>query len=288
MQKSNPYIVTLGIAQDAGYPQANCNKSCCAKAWKDITLSKYVSCIAIVDPISKEQWLFDATPDIKFQLHLLEKKSKINQLSGIFLTHAHVGHYTGLLQLGKEVMGIKDLAVYSMNRMRKFLKYNEPWKQLVNLNNIKLKPLSENITVELNNRVSVTPFLVPHRDEFSETVGYKITIIDKNILYIPDIDKWEQWEFDIVKLIPNIECAFIDATFYQDGELNRDMSKIPHPYVKESMKLFSSLSEKNKQKIYFIHLNHTNPLLINGSDAQKNVLNSGFRIAQQGQIISFK
>ncbi|SVD68180.1 uncharacterized protein METZ01_LOCUS421034, partial [marine metagenome] len=108
IKNTNPYIVVLGVAQDAGYPQANCNKSCCNKVWENPQLSKFVSCLGLVDPISKQQWLFDATPDIKFQLRLLEIKSNINPLSGIFLTHAHIGHYTGLLQLGKEVMGTKN------------------------------------------------------------------------------------------------------------------------------------------------------------------------------------
>ena len=177
--QKGPYIVILGIAQDAGYPQANCNKDCCVRAWNNSLLSKYVSCLALVDPMSKEQWLFDATPDIKFQLRLLEKTSKINSLSGIFLTHAHIGHYAGLMQLGKEVMGTKDLPVYAMQRMQDFLKNNAPWNQLVDINNINLISLENDSSIKLNERIIIKPFLVPHRDEYSETVGYKISTAKK-------------------------------------------------------------------------------------------------------------
>ena len=243
--------------------------------------------MALVDPISKEQWIFDATPDVKFQLQLLEKKSGINPLSGVFLTHAHMGHYTGLMHFGREVMGCNNLPVYCMERMQNFIKTNAPWEQLVKIKNIKLKLLRNDSAIELNQRISVTPFLVPHRDEYSETVGYKITANNKSLIFIPDIDKWEQWETNITELIKKVDYAFLDATFYKNGELKRDMSEIPHPFVEESMELFSNLSETDKQKVHFIHFNHTNPLLIENSTAQKEVLENGFNLAKEGQSIRF-
>ena len=129
--------------------------------------------------------------------------------------------------------------------------------------------------------------MVPHRDEFSETVGYEIMINNKSLIFIPDIDKWEKWETDISELIKKVEYAFLDATFYKNGELKRDMSEIPHPFAEESMALFSTLSDSDKQKVHFIHFNHTNPLIIDGSTAQEEVLKRGFNIAKEGQILNF-
>ena len=286
-KEENPYIVVLGVAQDAGYPQAGCNKTCCEYAWKDHSKRKNVSCLAIVDPISKEQWIFDATPDVKFQLQLLEEKSSFNPLSGIFLTHAHIGHYTGLMHFGKEVMGSRNLPVYCMEKMQDFIKTNAPWDQLVKIGNINLKLLQNDSSIVLNERITVTPFLVPHRAEYSETVGYKIEVNKKSLIFIPDIDKWELWGKKITELIKKVDYAFLDGTFYKNGELNRDMSEIPHPLVKESMNLFSRLSLVDKQKIHFIHMNHTNPLLIEGSQAQKEVKKKGFNIAEEGSIVRF-
>ena len=94
-----------------------------------------------------------------------------------------------------------------------------------------------------------------------------------------------KWETNITELIQKVDYAFLDATFYKNGELKRDMSEIPHPFVEESMGLFSELTEKDKQKVHFIHFNHTNPLLIDGSTAQKEVLKKGFKIAKEDQII---
>ena len=163
----SPYVVVLGVAQDAGYPQIGCEKICCENVWNDISLQKYISCIAIVDPISNEQWIVDATPDIKYQMEDLQKISSIEGISGVLLTHAHIGHYTGLMHFGREVMGTKHLPVYSMPKMSKFLEENGPWSQLVSLDNISLKKLQSDSIFGLNERISVNPFLVPHRDEFS-------------------------------------------------------------------------------------------------------------------------
>ena len=279
--------MVLGVAQDAGYPQINCKKDCCKEAWENSSLRKLISCLAIVDPTTDEQWIIDATPNIKDQLQLLKSQTGKESIDGALLTHAHMGHYTGLMHFGREVMGTNKIPVFAMPRMKKFLEENGPWSQLVELENISLQQLKSDSAINLNKNIKVTPFLVPHRDEFSETVGYEILINDKILTFIPDIDKWEKWETNISELIQKIDYAFLDATFYKNGELKRDMSEIPHPFVEESMELFSKLNKTDKQKVHFIHLNHTNPLLIEGSTAQKEVLKKGFNLAKEGQIIRF-
>jgi len=285
---SNSYIFILGVAQDAGYPQANCEKECCQRVYENPENGRLVSSIAIVDPISKEEWIFDATPDFTKQLKLLNNQTKRQRdlPEGIFLTHAHMGHYTGLMYLGREVMGAKNVPIYTMPRMKNYLETNGPWSQLVALKNIELRTIQNMESVQLNERISVTPIQVPHRDEFSETVGYLINISSKKVLFVPDIDKWELWAHSIVELIQQVDIALLDATFFKNGEINRAMSEVPHPFVEESIDLFKDLSNTDKSKVHFIHFNHTNPLLIKNSDAQKTVLKNGFNIAEQGMVIS--
>ena len=281
------YVMVLGVAQDAGYPQMNCKKDCCRAAWENPSLQRNTSCLAILDPTTNDQWIIDATPNIKEQLQLLKSKTGTEKINGVLLTHAHIGHYTGLMHLGREVMGTNKTPVFAMPRMKTFLEENGPWNQLVELKNISLQALKSDSTINLNENIKVTPFLVPHRDEFSETVGYKIMINNKSLIFIPDIDKWERWATDINELIQKVDYAFLDATFYKNGELSRDMRKIPHPFVQESMELFSTLTKTDKKKVHFIHFNHTNPLLIEGSSAKNEVLKNGFNLAKEGQIIVF-
>ncbi len=280
---NKPYAIVLGIAQDAGFPQADCKKKCCKAVWKNAALRKLVSCIAVVDPITHEAWMIDATPDFREQLYRLQNHrgtDKIN-LMGIFLTHAHIGHYTGLMQLGREVMGAKQMPVYAMPRMEDYLRKNGPWSQLVKLKNIELNDLKEDSIIVLNEQLQIQPILVPHRDEYSETVGFKIMGPKKKLLFIPDINKWQSWEREITKEIHQVDYAFLDGTFFADGEIpGRNMSQIPHPFIQESMSLFESLERKEKEKIFFIHFNHTNPVL-QDPVIQKIVEDAGFNIAKE-------
>ncbi len=284
----SPQLIVLGIAQDAGYPQAGCAKECCVGPWTDHNQRRYVAALAVTDPASNQRWLLDATPDIKDQIRLLDEMNAGHQLTpldGIFLTHAHIGHYTGLMQLGREVMGAKSIPVFAMPRMVSYLTNNGPWSQLVSLNNIVLQPLSDKKAVKCSKSIRITPFLVPHRDEFSETVGYHIEGPNRSAIYIPDIDKWEKWDESIEEWIAKVEIALLDGTFFANGEIpGRDMAQIPHPFIEESMQRFATLPERERNKIYFIHLNHTNPALAPDSDAQKQIKQAGFKLAEQGQI----
>lgn len=283
------FVQILGIAQDAGYPQLGCTKSCCKDLWDDPVKRKMVSCIALIDPAQQDYWLFDATPDIKDQIALSNaslNQSKQEMPAGIFLTHAHIGHYTGLMQLGREAFGSKNVPVYSMPRMVDYLTNNGPWSQLVALNNIQLNAIANEEVIKLPNGYEVLPISVPHRDEFSETVGYKIIGPSKKVLFIPDIDKWNKWDKNIIDEIGAVDIALLDGSFYANGEIpGRDMSLIPHPFIEESMALFENLPDEEKSKIYFIHLNHTNPVLDMDSDAYQTVVQKGFHIAAEGQTI---
>ncbi|MEC7848966.1 MAG: MBL fold metallo-hydrolase, partial [Candidatus Neomarinimicrobiota bacterium] len=209
-----PYAVVLGIAQDGGYPHAGCVKLCCKDLWDNKTsYREKVSSIAIIDPRTRLAWIIDATPDFHEQLHTVTQKHSA-RLAGIFITHAHIGHYTGLMHLGREVMGAKNITVYAMPRMKRFLEKNGPWNQLVELNNIQLNPIKDQKEIILGKQLIIEPFRVPHRDEYSETVGFTIIGPNESMIYIPDIDKWDRWEHNISLWIEQHSYALLDGTFY--------------------------------------------------------------------------
>ncbi len=278
-----PYVVVLGIAQDGGSPHTGCEQVCCETLWLKKSKEK-VSSVGIIDPQSKLSWIIDATPDFPEQLHIITKEHK-TELAGIFLTHAHIGHYTGLLYLGREVLGAKKVPIYCMPRMKQFLETNAPWKQLIELENIVLKKLKNDTELKLSTQLFIEPFLVPHRDEYSETVGFKIMGARSSVTFIPDIDKWNKWDQDISQVIQYTDFALIDGTFFSQSEIpHRDMSEIPHPFITETMNQLYSLKTLHKNKVYFIHLNHSNPA-IKENEATSNIINSkGFNVARESLI----
>lgn len=280
-------ILVLGVAQDAGYPQIACQKVCCQKVYNGQAKPENVTSLAIIDEDSGEAYLFEATPDISKQLRRLQEARTGHPVlpNGIFISHAHIGHYTGLMELGREAMSANSMPVYAMPRMKAYLENNGPWSQLIELNNISVQSMQDNTWISLQN-FSVRPFRVPHRDEFSETVGFEIQGPNKKVVFIPDIDKWEKWDTNIEELVAECDYAFLDATFYDGTELpNRNIEEVPHPFVIETMKRFKGYSKDIKSRINFIHLNHTNPLLDSQSAASQKVLEEGFQISFTGKRV---
>ena len=281
-------LVLLGTFQDAGSPQIGCKKECCAALFDTPDERRKVISLGLVDAENHKTYLFEATPDIGSQMEMLtrlEAHSTRKQADGIFLTHAHIGHYTGLMYLGKEALNAHNTPVYTMPRMRDYLSGNGPWSQLVQDGNIELRPLEDGKAVTLSTTIRVTPIQVPHRDEYSETVGYRIEGPEKSALFIPDIDKWDRWGKSITAEIQKVDYAFLDATFYSGKELdNRDMRDIPHPSIRESLKTFAGMSRADKAKVIFIHFNHTNPVVRAGSDERKFVTDQGFRLGAYGDV----
>jgi pyrroloquinoline quinone biosynthesis protein B len=281
-------LVILGTIQDAGSPHMGCKKACCKNLFSNPDKDRQVVALGLFDEQTNKKYLFEATPDMPRQMKLLKEygtPSEKEVVDGIFLTHAHIGHYTGLMYLGKEAMDAKNTPIFAMPRMKDYLENNGPWSQLVARNNIILNKMENQQAIRLSNEIEVTPFLVPHRDEYSETVGFFVKGPNKSALFIPDIDKWDKWNKNIVEEIKKVDYAFLDATFYSGKEINnRDISQIPHPFIIESIEKFYELNEQERNKVIFIHFNHTNPVIDPKSDEAKNVLNRGFRIGKINDI----
>jgi pyrroloquinoline quinone biosynthesis protein B len=288
-QPVDPFLIVLGVAQDGGVPQAG---SADQAGWDDASRRRLVVSLALVDPVSSERWMFEATPDFREQLHRLDVAFPVDArpgLSGIFLTHAHIGHYSGLVFLGHESLGSRRVPVYAMPRMTEFLSRNGPWDQLIRYENIAMRLLEEGVRIDLNERLAVTPLRVPHRQEYSEVVGFRIDGPNRSVLFIPDIDSWEEWDSLGTRIedeISEVDVAYLDATFFANGEIpGRDMSGFPHPFITRSMERFSGLPADERAKVRFIHLNHTNPALWPGSDARRTVEERGFRVAEETERV---
>jgi len=265
-------VMVLGIAQDAGYPQIGCSKICCAQVKEGKQAGAFPVSWAVMDSAAHQWYLIEASPNIKDQLNYFQKATGnfFNYYpDGIFLTHAHMGHYTGLMQLGREAANTKDIPVYCLPKMAQFLRANGPWSQLVQLNNIKIQTLTVDSSISIQSNLNVTAFTVPHRDEYSETAAFIIGNSNKKYLFVPDTDKWSLWKTPLVSYLKQVNIAFLDATFLSSTELpNRNINEIPHPLVPETIGLLQQ-EPSLKTKIVLIHFNHTNPLIWNEEQRKK-------------------
>lgn len=244
-------LIVLGVAQDGGMPHIGCTKGACQEVRDGRRKPEKVACLGLIDRTSGRSYLFDATPDMPEQLHALNGGKAPD---GIFLTHGHIGHYTGLMYLGREALGARRVPVWGTERMRKFLAGDGPWSLLVTLGNIDLNPLVPDQGVELPGGVTVTPFLVPHRDEFTDTVGFRIQGPARSAVFIPDVDRWERWNRSIRDLADSCDLLVVDGSFSDPHEIGRNLAEIPHPMIPHTRDLLKGA----RAELRFIHFNHTN------------------------------
>jgi pyrroloquinoline quinone biosynthesis protein B len=274
--------VVLGIAQDGGLPHIGCVQEACARARRDPRRRQRVACLGLVDETSGRRFLVDATPDLASQIESLNAGRSVERrrpVDGILLTHAHVGHYAGLVYLGREALGADAVPVLATPRMAGFLRGNGPWSQLVSLRHVDLREIEPGREVELTPALRVTPLTVPHRDELSDTVAYRVRGPSRSLLYLPDIDKWEKWERRIEDEVGQVDVALLDGSFHEATEIpGRSLAEIPHPLVPETMARLSRLA----RRVVFVHLNHTNRLLWDAA-ARRRLSAGGFHVAGDGE-----
>jgi len=269
--------ILLGIAQDGGIPQAGCGCRNCRRAWRDPGFRFPVACLGLADEAEGKSWIIDATPHFPEQLRTLTSLFPRCRFAGILLTHAHVGHYVGLIHLGKEVQDVKGLPLYVSRRMARFLEENAPWSGLVQRGNVELEIVEPGKTFALSPRLSVTPIPVPHRDEYSDTLAFSVRGTAKRLFYCPDIDSWDRWDRDLRGFLSEVDIALLDGTFFGPEEIGRGIGEVPHPPVRETARELNGAA----CDVRFIHLNHTNPLLHPGPE-RSWLHRQGFRVGRVG------
>ncbi len=285
------YALVLGSAQDAGFPQVGCYTERCdaGRALHAAGKGRFASSLALVEPQAERFYLVDATPDITRQLDLIpepafrRRASERRPFDGIFLTHAHIGHYAGLAVLGNEGMGIRDTPVYCTPSMADFLASNQPWQYLVEQGRIELRPLPFDTWHRLDEHLEVQLWKVPHRDEFADTVAFVFRGPQATLLFLPDINMWSQWDRGVVEAVSSVDVALLDATFWSIDELpGRSMDDLPHPLITQTMEVLQGVVDAGTARVVLTHLNNSNPALDEGGPQQAEVLERGFEIAREG------
>ncbi len=290
-----PFLRAVGTVQDGGLPHAGCTCARCSRARSDPAFRRRVASLALIDPRQEPPavFLIDATPDLPEQLEALADVRRApaggvdrRPLAGILLTHAHIGHYLGLAFLGYEVLHVRGLPVWATPRMAGFLRANGPWSQLVTKGEIELRETTPGAAVELAPDLRVRSFAVPHRDEYSDTVGYVIEGPGKRVLYVPDTDRWETWQPPLLERLAGVDVAILDGTFYSPDELpGRSITEIGHPLITVTMDLLGERVSNGALTVYFTHLNHSNPALDPESEAAAEIGRRGFAVLAEGQQV---
>lgn len=282
-------LFVLGAAQDGGLPHLGCDKTCCTTARARGEML-YPVALGVHHVPTGKLLLVEATPAIEAQVALLHRLTGSegrgrSPVDAVALTHAHIGHYLGLAQLGREVAGTSALPVWVSPRFATYLRGNGPWSQLVGLGQIELREFDPGESFEPFPGVRMRAITVPHRDEFSDTVAYHISGRDKTVLFVPDVDQWGRVGNLLDRLLDGVDIAYVDGSFYDGSELpERDISEIPHPPIVDTMQRLEQRAKERPGSIRFIHFNHTNPVLREAA-LVRDLEARGFGVAKRGERV---
>ncbi|HEX2282920.1 MAG TPA: MBL fold metallo-hydrolase, partial [Thermomicrobiales bacterium] len=200
----------------------------------------------------------------------------------IILTHAHTGHYVGLWQLDRSVMAATSVRVVGPPLTIGLLRANEPWKQMERDGFITLESMPFGEPFEALPDVQLTHIEVPHRSEWTtDTAAIRIDGPNASVLYVPDIDSWDEWDRDLIELAASVDVALVDGCFWQAP--NR--AGVPHPPIAETMDRLQGLADSGSTRVLFTHLNHSNPALTPGSVESREVERRGFCVACEGDRV---
>jgi len=278
----------LGTAQDGGLPHAACTCDRCEAARRDPARARRVAALALVTADGVR--LVDAAPDLPAQLHALADVRRPGRgsvdrtpIDGILLTHAHVGHYLGLAWLGFEAIAAEGVPVHASAKMGAYLRGSGPWSQLVTQRDIVLHELVPGVEVKFAD-VEVVPFLVPHRDEFSDTLGFRFVGPRATVVYVPDTEPWSRWPHATIEdELRDVDVALLDGSFYSSGELpGRPVESIGHPLMTDTMDRLAPLVRTGELRVFFTHMNHSNPALAPDSPERAEIERRGFAVLSDG------
>jgi len=284
-------LFVLGVAQDGGLPHLGCEKPCCVGA-RATGRVEYPACLGVVDRRGDAPKLLmvEATPRIEEQAALLHQLAGVTgrgraPVDAVMVTHAHIGHYLGLALFGREVVGAKDLPVLCSPRFADYLRGHGPWKQLVELGQIDVRAFEVGVPFAPWPGVTVQALQVPHRDEFSDTMAYKIRGPNRAVLFVPDVDAWAKVPGLLDRLLDGVDVAYLDATFYDGSELpGRSLDEIPHPLMTRTMDRLAEEARAQPGRLRFLHLNHTNPAL-HDEALRAEIEARGFAVAVMGERV---
>ena len=264
-------VEVLGNVQDGGVPHLGCSCDVCESARGDCSERRYVGALMVKENDREDsgQYLIDATPDIKYQID-----GKF--LDGVFISHGHLGHINGLPFFGTECLDTEHLPIYCTAEMRQYIMNNDPFRLMVDRNQIELNEVNNNDSVEI--RGGEIEFRnVLHRYVNTDTTSFMIKGEDRKLYYLSDIDEWTEEAANSVK---EADIALVDGTFWSKEEIDR-FEEVPHPPIKQTM----DKMEDWDTEIIFTHLNHTNPALREDTEERKELEERGFKVAEKGMEI---
>ena len=290
------WVRVLGAAAGGGFPQWNCGCPQC-RAVRDGSRpcrSRTQSSVAVSSDY-RRWFLLNASPDIRAQIEsfpaLHPQGVRDSPLQAVLLTDAELDHTLGLLLLREA----GDLEVHATAAAHETLCTGTSLLQTLGAYaRVEWRPVATGIEVPMADSLSYRAFNVPtdKRARFTTgeegiVVGYRITDghTGRALVYLPGAQKLTA---SVRAHLEDCACLLFDGTCWQDDELirlgiaaktSRDMGHLPISGADGSLEQLAPLPIERK---IYIHINNTNPILIEDSPERRIVEEHGLEVAVDG------
>ncbi|WP_309995033.1 pyrroloquinoline quinone biosynthesis protein PqqB [Paenarthrobacter nitroguajacolicus] len=291
------WVRVLGSAAGGGFPQWNCACPSCSAARDGSRpcVPRLQSSIAV--SADRRQWfLFNCSPDVRSQIESFQELHPVagqgTQLQAVLLTDAELDHSLGLL-LMREARGLEVHATESVHGT--LTSGSGILRTLKQYCPVKWKPVIPGVETQLGPGLSYRAFNVPTSKSvrfegtasYGRVVGYRVTdtSTDRSLVYLPGVQRLTP---DILEEFQDCSALLIDGSFWRDDEMarlglagktSRDMGHVPISGPGGSLEALSALGIRRK---LYVHINNTNPILLEDSQERLQLDRHGMEVAVDG------
>ena len=296
-------IKVLGSAAGGGFPQWNCRCPVCQLAWNRDARVKWRTQSSLAISANGDNWLLlNASPDLRQQIldntclhpRLGSRHSPINT---IIVTNGDIDHIAGLLSLREQ----QAFDIWATTETLGQIGANSVFGVL-SPSCVHKHPMSLEKPLDFAGGLQIVPFAVPGKAplyaeggkveigaETGTTIGLEITHDKARIYYIPGCASATD---KLKHRVKGADVLFFDGTTYTDDEMVRlglsqktawRMGHVPMSGEAGSLAAFANIDLKRK---IYLHINNTNPVLVEDSAERRTVEKAGWEVAHDGMEIA--
>lgn len=306
-------VRVLGSAAGGGFPQWNCNGPTSRAAWDGAPEAAPRTQSSIAVSADRRRWvILNASPDIRQQIAAtaalqptVDGGLRNSPIRAVVLTNADVDHVAGLLSLRER----QAFALYGSERVLAVLAGNRIF-DVLDPRYVERVPMALGVPVSLQQAgddlgLEVEAFVVPGKvalylEDASQGAGLGTRDGDTIGLEVRDKRTGRAFHYipgcaavdgPLARRLAGTALVLFDGTLFSDDELVRQglsdktgqrMGHISMSGPDGSMAAFAGLGVRRR---IYVHMNTSNPTLIDGSPERRVVEAAGWEIAFDGMEI---
>jgi pyrroloquinoline quinone biosynthesis protein B len=295
-------ILVLGSAAGGGFPQWNCSCPVCQLAWSGDARVKPRSQSSLAVSADGARWLLlNASPDLRQQiiaspdLHPRGAR-RHSPISAVFVTNGDVDHLAGLLTLREQQGFVLLGSRATLDQVAATSLFGVLNKDLVETRAAEL-----DAAIDTGLGLTVTPFAVPGKvplyledadlvigAETESTVGLEISDGTRRFFYVPGCAEINE---RVETRLAGAEVLFFDGTTFTDDEMvalglsSKTAWRMGHVSMSGDKGSVARLAESGIARKIYIHINNTNPVLVEDSEERATVERAGWEVGFDGMEV---